>query len=121
MSEAIAPPTYLAPLLALAPSSEDVMKGGLGIIAGTVGAMGVIIPKTVVDAVIWLFGDNRPASLVKGALDGGIGAWVMYHAATAKKEELDPFWRGAEASFAFCEILYGAITLTTTAMRYVSP
>jgi hypothetical protein len=107
----------IVPILAITP--EDAMKSALGAVGGTISAVSVIIPKTVLDLFISAFGDDRPVSLAKALVDGGFGAWCLYDIATRK--DIDPFWKGAESAFGLWEILYSAITFTTTAMRYISP
>jgi len=106
----------LAELLAVTP--QDVAEGTMGVIAGTVGAAAVIIPKTVIDVVIGAFGDNKPASLFKAVLDGAAAAWVLNDVLTRKG--MEGFWKGAETAFGFWEALYSGITIIDVIARYAT-
>lgn len=87
----------------------DVFKAVLGFGAGTVGSIFVVAPKTVVDLVAALTGmDTKPLRVGKGAVDGALGGLALWD--VMAHPEKDDFWKFAEGTFGFWEVLYGVIT-----------
>jgi len=81
----------------------------LGFGAGTVVSIFVVAPKAVTDLVAGFVGmDTKPLRLGKAGVDGAIGGLAAYDVYT--HPERDDFWKFAEGTFAFWEILYAVLT-----------
>jgi len=87
----------------------DVFKAVLGFGAGTVVSILTVAPKTVVDMVAaFIRMDTKPLRLGKAAVDGALGGLALWDAMA--HPEKDDFWKFAEGTFGFWEVLYAVIT-----------
>jgi hypothetical protein len=105
---------------------KEVEGGGplatlMGVGAGVLGFVGLLIPKGIVDLAAWIgswFGaDTRPTRLVKGLIDAALGGVILWDVLT---HERDDFWRGAEWAFSVLELLAGGLLLVGALADYTS-